>query len=48
MADKLQGARFRFINEQLYTTTGDAALELFQQQPNLFDEVFFISCWPNI
>lgn len=36
---KLDGAHFRWINEQLYTTTGDAALKLFTKQPELFHEV---------
>jgi ribosomal RNA-processing protein 8 len=33
---KLEGARFRWLNEQLYTTTGDAALQLFQDDPASF------------
>ncbi|KAJ1972775.1 25S rRNA (adenine645-N1)-methyltransferase [Dimargaris xerosporica] len=38
MASKLRGARFRWINEQLYTTRGEDAFELFQSQPEIFDE----------
>ena len=38
MMAKLQGGRFRYINEQLYTTTGRHAFELFQTEPTLFDE----------
>lgn len=33
---KLEGARFRVINERLYTTTGDSAFEEFQKDPSLF------------
>ncbi len=36
MSSKMEGARFRWINEQLYTTTGGEASELFQEDPNLF------------
>ncbi|KJE95669.1 cerebral protein 1 [Capsaspora owczarzaki ATCC 30864] len=36
-ADKLRGARFRWINEQLYTTTGKLAQKLFKDDPKLFD-----------
>eukprot|EP00947_MAST-08B_sp_MAST-8B-sp1_P000877 g877.t1 len=35
--DKLKGSKFRWINEQLYTTSGSASFELFQEQPDLFD-----------
>lgn len=38
MLAKLTGSRFRWINEQLYTITSKDALELIQQQPQLFDE----------
>ncbi|KAI9025774.1 methyltransferase-domain-containing protein [Phycomyces nitens] len=38
MKEKLSGARFRWLNEQLYTTKGDEAYELFQEKPELFDE----------
>jgi ribosomal RNA-processing protein 8 len=34
---KLEGAKFRVINEKLYTTTGEAAYREFQQNPQLFD-----------
>ncbi|ORZ30765.1 methyltransferase-domain-containing protein [Catenaria anguillulae PL171] len=37
MQRKLEGAQFRWLNEQLYTIDGKAALELMQQQPHLFD-----------
>ena len=33
---KMMGARFRWINEQLYTTTGDQAKKMFQKEPELF------------
>ncbi|GEQ68724.1 hypothetical protein JCM33374_g2392 [Metschnikowia sp. JCM 33374] len=38
MMAKLSGSRFRWINEQLYTTTSDNALKLVKNQPALFDE----------
>lgn len=38
MAEKLHGGRFRFINEQLYTSDGRSAFRLFQKEPHLFDE----------
>ncbi|KAI8100041.1 methyltransferase-domain-containing protein [Halteromyces radiatus] len=38
MKDKLSGARFRWLNEKLYTTEGNEAFSLFQEQPELFDE----------
>ena len=34
--DKLDGARFRSLNEKLYTCRGEAAFEEFQSQPELF------------
>ena len=37
MASKMEGARFRWINEQLYTTTGKEAKQMFDQDPALFD-----------
>lgn len=36
MAQRLEGGRFRFINEQLYTQPGDVAFTQFQQDPTLF------------
>lgn len=36
--NKLKGSRFRWINEQLYTSTSSKALALIGQQPELFDE----------
>ncbi|KAJ2871463.1 25S rRNA (adenine645-N1)-methyltransferase, partial [Coemansia asiatica] len=38
MQQKLKGARFRWINETLYTTTGDKALEMVQGDPGIFEE----------
>ncbi|KAJ2899188.1 25S rRNA (adenine645-N1)-methyltransferase [Coemansia aciculifera] len=38
MQQKLKGARFRWINEALYTTTGDKALEMVQSDPSIFEE----------
>lgn len=37
MTSKIDGARFRWINEQLYTVKGGQAKELFDKDPNLFD-----------
>ena len=37
MQGKIQGAQFRFLNEQLYTTTGTHAFDQFQKEPELFD-----------
>jgi len=38
MAAKLAGARFRWLNEKLYTCTGSEAWEYFQAHPEEFDE----------
>ncbi|KAG0350164.1 25S rRNA (adenine645-N1)-methyltransferase [Podila minutissima] len=38
MKKTLAGGKFRFLNEQLYTTTGEEAYSLFQSKPELFDE----------
>ena len=38
MRAKLSGGHFRWLNEQLYTTTGDAALEFMTQNPSHFNE----------
>lgn len=37
MLDKLTTARFRFLNEQMYTSEGSAAQQLFQTDPEAFD-----------
>lgn len=37
MKAKLEGGRFRFINQKLYTSEGREAFALFQKQPELFD-----------
>ncbi|KAF4691813.1 25S rRNA (adenine645-N1)-methyltransferase, partial [Perkinsus olseni] len=34
---KLEGAKFRMLNETLYTCTGDDAFKMFQKDPQLFD-----------
>jgi ribosomal RNA-processing protein 8 len=39
MKAKLDGGRFRFINEKLYTTGGQDSFKLFQQHPELFEVV---------
>lgn len=36
MASKMESARFRWINEQLYSTTGEEAKKLFEKEPELF------------
>lgn len=36
LVDSLKGSRFRFINEQLYKTTGTEAKRLFQEDPSAF------------
>eukprot|EP00039_Didymoeca_costata_P008502 m.112866 g.112866 ORF g.112866 m.112866 type:complete len:373 (-) comp14107_c0_seq1:74-1192(-) len=35
--ERLKGAKFRMLNEKLYTTTGDNAFSMFSEEPNLFD-----------
>eukprot|EP01116_Phalansterium_solitarium_P002864 TRINITY_DN1317_c1_g1_i2.p1 TRINITY_DN1317_c1_g1~~TRINITY_DN1317_c1_g1_i2.p1 ORF type:complete len:392 (-),score=95.52 TRINITY_DN1317_c1_g1_i2:293-1408(-) len=37
MAERLAGGKFRWLNEQLYTTPSTHSFELFQQQPELFE-----------
>ncbi|TYZ61953.1 hypothetical protein PybrP1_000687 [[Pythium] brassicae (nom. inval.)] len=37
MRKRLDGGKFRMLNEQLYTTTGDSAFSTFQSDPELFD-----------
>lgn len=37
MRAKLEGAKFRMLNETLYTTTGNEAFKSFSQDPSLFD-----------
>lgn len=38
MLSKLSGSRFRWINEQLYTTDSESALDMITKQPELFEE----------
>lgn len=52
MMAKLSGSRFRWINEQLYTTTSEKALQLVKEQPALFDEYHHgfrsqVQLWPE-
>lgn len=52
MLAKLSGSRFRWINEQLYTTTSEAALDLITKQPELFEEYHTgfreqVKLWPE-
>ena len=49
---RLDGARFRYLNEMLYTTTGSQSLERFQKEPQLFEEYHRgfeaqVSKWPE-
>ena len=37
LQDKLKGSKFRWINEQLYTQSGDASLKMIQKDSSLFD-----------
>ncbi|CAB4486799.1 unnamed protein product [Rhizophagus irregularis] len=51
MRKKLSEGKFRWINEQLYTITGSKALEMFQENPQLFDEYHdgfrsVVESWP--
>lgn len=38
MRAKLQGGRFRWLNEQLYSSTGNSAFDLMQGEPDLYDQ----------
>ena len=47
MRTKLQGGQFRWLNEQLYTSAGEKALELMNKSPELYEkyhEGMFV-CW---
>ena len=51
MEEKLQAARFRYINEQLYTRSGSEAVTLFRDDPEAFDVyhrgfAFQVAKWP--
>lgn len=39
MANKLEGARFRWINEQLYTTPSTEAVAMMKKEPKIFEDV---------
>ncbi len=39
MQKKLKGAQFRWINEKLYTSKSQDAVELMKEKPELFDVV---------
>lgn len=39
MASKLEGARFRWINEQLYTTKSTEAVAMMAKEPKIFEDV---------
>ncbi|OZJ05471.1 hypothetical protein BZG36_01603 [Bifiguratus adelaidae] len=52
MKKKLSGARFRWLNEQLYTTSGEESFKLFQDKPEMFDEYHAgfrsqVESWPT-
>lgn len=36
LSDRLKASRFRFINEQLYTQTGEQAIDVFKQDDSAF------------
>ena len=38
MRQKLQGGQFRWLNEQLYTTEGNHALDLMKKNPELYEK----------
>lgn len=38
MRQRLQGGRFRWLNETLYTTDGQAALRMMRQEPQLMEQ----------
>ena len=39
MRNKLDSAKFRWLNEQMYTTTGKESHEMFKNDPELFSMV---------
>ena len=43
MKAKLEGSRFRDLNEHLYTCSGSEAFKKFSRQPKLFEIVVFLS-----
>ncbi|PVU86057.1 hypothetical protein BB559_006693 [Furculomyces boomerangus] len=52
MRDKLAGARFRIINEKLYTSKGKESFDLMKNDPNIFEEYhkgfsFQVKSWPS-
>ncbi|KAF9585903.1 25S rRNA (adenine645-N1)-methyltransferase [Lunasporangiospora selenospora] len=52
MKKTLAGGKFRYLNEQLYTTTGDEAYKLFQSKPELFEDYHAgfrsqVESWPQ-
>ena len=36
---RIEGSKFRILNEKLYTTTSDKAAQMFKQHPNYFEEM---------
>jgi ribosomal RNA-processing protein 8 len=51
-ANKLDGGRFRFLNEQLYTSTRQASFAKFQADSELFDVQYpgyreQVQSWPD-
>jgi ribosomal RNA-processing protein 8 len=52
MQQKLTSARFRHLNQTLYTTTSSSALQLFHQNPEMFDHYHEgfrrqVEAWPE-
>jgi len=39
MAEGLMSSKFRYLNEQLYSTESSKAFDDFKKNPHLFDEV---------
>lgn len=51
MLDKLKGARFRYINEELYTIKGKDAMKIFKKDPDAFEAYHAgyrhqVAAWP--
>ena len=52
MAEKLKGARFRWINERLYTASSDDAVAMFRDDPKMFVDYHTgfraqVAYWPS-
>lgn len=52
MKDRLKGARFRWINEKLYTSSSEEAVQMFREDPSIFKEYHEgfrtqVALWPQ-